>query len=83
MGKLRIANAVFWVYVWLSQIHLLPVTIGPNYWRAATRLLWHFGPFDDIAQLIARALVPLILWALIDWRLRRIQLRRSEAGVKS
>ncbi len=78
MGKLRIANAVFWTYVWLSQIHLLPVTVGPNFWYAAARLLWHFGPFDDIAQLIARALVPLVLWALIDWRLRRIQMRRAQ-----
>jgi hypothetical protein len=82
MGKLRVANAVFWAYVWLSQIHLLPVTVEPNYWYAAASLLWHFGPFDDIAQLIGRALVPLVLWALIDWRLRRIQMRRAEAGTK-
>jgi hypothetical protein len=82
MGKLRIANAVFWTYVWLSQIHLLSVTAGPNFWPVAARLLWHFGPFDDFAQLIARAFVPLVLWALIDWRLRRIQMHHAEVRAK-
>lgn len=79
MGKLRIANAAFWAYVWLSQL-LMPVVDGAEFWPTMLHRLWHFGPFDDFAQLIGRAFVPLVLWALIDWRLRRIQMRRSEAG---
>jgi hypothetical protein len=71
MQNRRILNAVFWAYIWLSQILLPVVTTGDDFWALKARQLVTFGPFDDMPRFLGRAFIPLILWALIDWRLRR------------
>jgi hypothetical protein len=68
----RIINAGIWLYLWLSKV-LAPVPLdSENYW--SDKFLG-FGPFDDIPRLMGRAVVPLILWFLIDssirWRTKR------------
>jgi hypothetical protein len=76
----RIINALVWLYVWLCQI-LLPVH-APDFVDAKIQQLFHFGPFDDLPRLMGRAFVPLVFWAVIDWRLRRqsaVRKKRVEA----
>jgi hypothetical protein len=66
---MRVANAVFWLYVWLSNV-LTPAAPSHDFWAAKAMQLAQFGPFDDIPALLGRAVIPAILWAVIDWRIR-------------
>ena len=75
MGNARIINAMIWLYVWLCQV-LLPV-YGPDFVDAKIQQLFRFGPFDDLPRLMGRAFVPLVFWAVIDWRLRQSSRRQS------
>jgi hypothetical protein len=80
MSRARIINALFWLYLWLSQA-LMPVTDAPvtsdsEFWIAKAHQLFQFGPFDsafDIGRLMGRGLILIAIWSLIDWRLRRRQ----------
>jgi hypothetical protein len=67
----RIANALIFLYLCLSQI-LMPV-VAPNdqFWQAKTGQLLQFGPFDDLPRLIGRGIPLLLIWLFIDWRIRR------------
>jgi hypothetical protein len=75
MGNARIINAMIWLYIWLCQI-LLPVH-APDFVDAKIQQLFRFGPFDDLPRLMGRAFVPLVFWAVIDWRLRQSSRRQS------
>lgn len=76
----RALNAAFWFYMWLSQA-LMPVDApSADFWAAKAGQLLQFGPFDDLGPLIGRGIVPIALWAVIDWRLRQRAARRKAAG---
>ena len=68
MTAARIINAVFWLYMWLSQA-LLPVDpTTEDFWAEQGRKLFRLNPhFDDPARLIGNAVIPLVLWFFIDW----------------
>jgi hypothetical protein len=74
--RFRYINALLWLYLWLSQA-LLPVTTGDDFWSAKGAQLLRFGPFDDISRLIGRAVIPFILWYVVDWMIRRRQRRAA------
>jgi hypothetical protein len=80
MRNARIINALVWLYVWLCQV-LLPVH-APDFVDAKIQQLFRFGPFDDLPRLMGRAFVPLVFWAVIDWRLRQSAARRSDIRKK-
>ena len=70
MKAARIINAIVWLELWLSQA-LTPVMTGGDFWTEKAKQLFRFGPFDDPYRLAGRAVIPLLLWLGIDWRLRR------------
>jgi hypothetical protein len=75
----RIANLIFWLYMWLSQT-LLPVANPDDYWSEKASQLFKLNPhLNDLAQLLGDAIFPFMLWLSLDWGLRR-RARRSETG---
>jgi len=73
VGKWRVINAAVWLYQVLLPVYP-PVD---DFWGAKAQQLFRFGPFDDVARLLGRALIPFILWFLIDWAIRRRSAKRS------
>jgi hypothetical protein len=70
MGKARIINAIFWLYMWLSDA-LEPVVTEGDFWSEKAHQLFRLNDnFDDPARLAGNALLPALLWFVIDWRLR-------------
>ena len=79
MSNARLINAAIWLYLWLSRVmtpSIVPAA-DEDFWAAKAHQLVEFGPFDDIPRLLGRGLLPLILWAFIDWRLRRRERMRA------
>jgi hypothetical protein len=80
MRDARIINALVWLYIWLCQV-LLPVH-APDFVVAKIQQLFRFGPFDDLPRLLGRAFVPLVFWAVIDWRMRQSTQHKSAVRKK-
>jgi hypothetical protein len=68
--RYRIINGIVWLYLWLSQV-MLPVVTDGDFWSEKGKQLFRFGPFDDPVRLTGRAIIPLVLWVIIDWIIRR------------
>jgi hypothetical protein len=77
MTRYRILNAVVWLYLWLSDV-LNPVGATGDFWSEKAKQLFRFNShFDQPARLIGNAIIPALLWCVIDWGLRR-RARRPE-----
>jgi hypothetical protein len=71
MTRYRIINAIFWLYLWLSDV-MQPVVSEGDFWsEKATQLLRLNQNFDDPPRLIGNAIIPVVLWFVIDLWLRR------------
>jgi|SRR5271156_246333 hypothetical protein len=71
MTRYRIINAIFWLYLWLSDV-MQPVVSEGDFWsEKATQLLRLNQNFDDPPRLIGNAIIPVVLWFAIDLWLRR------------
>jgi hypothetical protein len=69
--RARILNALFWLYLWLSDV-MQPVVNGGDFWPEKGKQLFRLNShFDDPARLVGNAVIPLVLWFAIDWALRR------------
>jgi hypothetical protein len=72
MGKARIINAIFWLYVWLSNILNPVIMTDGNFWSEKAKQLVRLNEHvDDPARLVGNAIIPAVLWFAIDWGLRR------------
>jgi hypothetical protein len=80
MRVARILNAIFWLYIWLSDA-LMPVTGSGDFWAAKGRQLFRLNSnFNDPPRLIGSTITILVLWFVIDWALRRVSRRRTKAA---
>ena len=68
-GLFRILNTMVWCGVALSNI-LAPVVTEGDFWIEKGRQLFQLGPVDDTPRLLGGAVIPLLLWLLIDWLIR-------------
>jgi hypothetical protein len=73
MGKARIINAIFWLWLWLSDVFTVPVATDPDYWTETGKRLFRFNEniVDDPARFLGNAVIPALLWFAIDRGLRR------------
>jgi hypothetical protein len=80
LTTLRIINAVFWLYLALSQA-LLPVSGTADFWTEKAKQLTRLNPYilDDPGRFAGNLIIPIALWFLIDLAFRR----RSKATVNS
>jgi hypothetical protein len=71
--NLRIINGIFWLWMWLSSA-MLPVTANTDkFWSAKLAQLFILNPnIDDIFRLLGNALIPFILWGIIDRFIKRL-----------
>lgn len=80
MGKARVVNGIFWLYLWLSDV-LHPVTSGGDFWPEKARQLFHLNSdIGDPATFAGTGVLPLVLWLVLDWMLRRQNRRRETSG---
>jgi hypothetical protein len=71
MRYARIINAIFWLYLWLSDA-LNPVLTQGDFWIEKGKQLFRLNShFDDLPRLIGNGIIPIVVWLLIDWGLRR------------
>lgn len=63
----RILNGIFWLWMWLSSV-MMPITADTdNYWTAKVSQLFSLNPnIQDTPRLIGNAILPLILWFILD-----------------
>lgn len=80
---LRIANGIFWLWLWLSAA-LMPVTSATdNFWAAKAAQLFSLNPnIQDIPRFIGNAVFPLILWFVFDRFLKPKAKAKSEAATE-
>lgn len=74
-GLFRIINTMVWCWIALSNI-LTPVVTEGDYWIEKGRQLFQLGPVDDMPRLMARAVIPFLLWLFFDWIIRTQGLSR-------
>jgi hypothetical protein len=71
MTRARIINAVVWLYLWLSDV-MNPVFSQGDFWAEKGKQLLRLNSnFDNPARLLGNAVIPFVLWLVIDWRLRK------------
>ena len=72
MGKARIINAIFWLWLWLSDV-FSPVATDTDFWTEKATQLFRFNEsiINDPARFVGNAIIPALLWFAIDRRLRR------------
>jgi hypothetical protein len=77
MAKARIINVVFWLYIWLSG------ALMPDIPLSAMKLV-SLNPhlFDDPPRFLGNGFIFIVLWALIDWPLRRASKARRQTANK-
>jgi hypothetical protein len=61
---LRVLNGIFWLYLWLSDA----IQPGGDWPDKLFRLNSHI---DDSYRFVGNAIIPLVLWFVIDTILRR------------
>jgi hypothetical protein len=80
MGKARIINAIFWIYLWLSDAMMPVIENQEHFWTEKGKQLFRLNRYlisdlynlpSRIGLLIGTAIIPLVLWFVIDWILRR------------
>jgi hypothetical protein len=72
MKSARIINAIFWLYLWLSDVMQPVVFNQEHFWAEKGRQLFRLNSHvDDLPRLLGNAVIPLVLWFVIDWVLRR------------
>lgn len=80
---LRIVNAIFWLWMWLSAA-MMPVTSGAdNFWAAKATQLFSLNPnIQDIPRFVGNAVLPLILWFVFDRILKSKTKSKQQAASK-
>ena len=80
MGRARIVNAIFWLYLWLSDAMMPVVENQENFWTEKGKQLFQLNRYlisdfynlpTQIGLVIGTAIIPLVLWLVSDWILRR------------
>ena len=80
MGRARIVNGGFWLYLWLSDAMMPVVENQENFWTEKGKQLFRLNRYlisdfyslpTQIGLVIGTAIIPLVLWFVIDWSLRR------------
>ena len=80
MRTARIINAIFWLYLWLSDAMMPVVENQENFWTEKGKQLFRLNRYltsdfynlpAQIGLLLGTAIIPLVLWFVIDWILRR------------
>ena len=76
--KLRILNAVVWIWLCLSNALLPVASEGSDFWFSKAMQLFELNQYltSDPARFAIRSIIPLILWFLIDRWLSRTPIRR-------
>lgn len=69
--KLRIANVIFWLWMWFSSA-MLPFSHGKgNYFAEKLKQLVTLNPnLHDIQRFIGNGIVIIALWFGLDWVMR-------------
>ncbi len=71
MRRARIVNTIFWLYLWLSDA-IQPIVTQGDFWAERGKQLFRINShIGDPFRFAGNAIIPLILWFLIDWGLRR------------
>jgi hypothetical protein len=72
MGKARIINAIFWLWLWLSDV-FSPVAPDADFWAEEAKQLFRFNEaiINDPARFVGNGIIPALLWFAIDRGLRR------------
>ena len=80
---LRVANGIFWLWMWLSAA-MMPVISGPdNFWAAKAAQLFSLNPnIQDIPRFVGNAVLPFILWFVFDRILKSKTKSKSQAAPK-
>jgi hypothetical protein len=80
MKTARIINAIFWLYMWLSDAMMPVVENQENFWTEKAKQLFRLNRYlisdlynlpSQIGLVLGTAIIPLLLWFVIDWILRR------------
>jgi hypothetical protein len=77
MTRYRILNAIFWLYIWLSDVTNTVVTTGEDFWLEKAKQRFRFNgnlagrPF----VLLGNATLCAMIWLVIDYALRRREIR--------
>lgn len=72
--KLRLLNAVVWIWLCLSNALMPVASQGSEFWFSKAMQLFELNQYllSDPAHFAARSIIPLVLWFLIDrwlsWR---------------
>lgn len=76
----RIVNGIFWLWMWLSSA-MMPVTADTDYfWAAKVAQLFSLNPnIQDTSRLIGNAILPLILWFILDRILKPKEKTKSQS----
>jgi hypothetical protein len=81
-GTYRIINGIIWLYLWLSDV-MQPVTADGDFWAEKLKQFFRLNEhFDDPARLVGNAILPAVLWFIIDWGIRRKQARPVQINGK-
>jgi hypothetical protein len=72
MGRARIINAIFWLWLWLSDV-FSPVATDADFWIEKARQLFRANRniVNDPAAFAGNAVIPALLWFALDRGLRR------------
>jgi len=88
MGKARLVNGIFWAYLWLSDATMPVVENQENFWTEKGKQLFRLNRYlvtdfynlpTQIGLFIGTAIIPLVLWFVIDWILRRADRTKTTA----
>lgn len=75
---LRVANGIFWIWMWLSAAMMPVISGADNFWVEKAAQLFSLNPnIQDIPRLIGNAVFPLILWFVFDWVLKSKTVSKS------
>ena len=80
MTAARIINAIFWLYLSLSDAMMPVVENQENFWTEKGKQLFRLNRYlisdfynlpAQIGLVLGTAIIPFVLWFVIDWILRR------------
>lgn len=76
----RILNGMLWLWIWLSSAMLPITTDTDNYWAAKIAQLFTLNAnIHDIPRLIGNAILPLVLWFILDRILKPNEKTKSQS----
>lgn len=79
MQRARLANAVTWLYLGLSE-EFQPILTGGDFWTAKWQQLFQFGPYGTLPELVARMIIPGVLWLACDCAISAVTKRSDRAS---